>query len=140
MKTFHTRADDLEQNIPSDCWFEYSGCVTVKGGNRQNDGNGRKTEKVEVELHEEQFGGERENDSLRIQEKDRATLGIQSTRWVGGGGGGVALERVPAEKCPLVFGIYSEPEGLLASSCGHGFLGDCLSGGGLFLAFFLVAV
>lgn len=82
MKTFHTRENDLKQNIPSDCWFEYSVCV--KGGNRQNDGNSRrKTEKVEVELYEEQFGGERENDSLRIQKKDIATTGIQSAR--GGG-------------------------------------------------------
>lgn len=81
MKTFHTRADDLEQNIPSECWFEYSACVKVKGGNRQNDGNSRrKTEKVEVELYEEKFGGERENDSLRIQRKDRATTGIRSAR------------------------------------------------------------
>lgn len=89
MKTFHTRENDLEQNIPSDCWFEYSVCV--KGGNRQNDGNSRrKTEKVEVELYEEQFGGERENDSLRIQKKDIATTGIQSAR----GGGAAELERV----------------------------------------------
>lgn len=50
------------------------------------------------------------------------------------------LECVPAEECPLVFGIYSKSKGLFASSCGHGFHGDCLSGGGLFLAFFLFAV
>lgn len=46
-KTFHTRADNLKQNIPSDCWFENSACVKVKRGIRQNDGNSRgKTEKV----------------------------------------------------------------------------------------------
>lgn len=68
MKTFHPRADNLEQNIPSGCWFENSACVKVKGGIRQNDGNSRgKTEKVEVELYEEKFGRERENDSLRTQ-------------------------------------------------------------------------
>lgn len=111
--------------------------LCVKGGNRQNDGNSRrKTEKVEVELYEEQFGGERENDSLRIQKKTSLQRGYRAHE----GGGCWTGACVPAEECPLVFGIYSEPKGLLASSCGHGFHGDCLTGGGLFLAFFLVAV
>lgn len=81
MKTFRTRAGDLEENIPSDCWFEYSVCVKVKEGNRQNDGNSRrKTEEGKVDLHGEKLGGERENDSLKIQKRRGLQRGYSAHR------------------------------------------------------------
>lgn len=47
---------------------------------------------------------------------------------------------VPAEDCPLVFGVHGEPNGLLASPRGHSLCGDCLTGCRLSLALFLIAV
>lgn len=52
----HSRAEDLEHNIPSDCWSEYSG--VKKGGNRQEEGNiRRKTEKEEVKFYGKSLEG-----------------------------------------------------------------------------------
>lgn len=134
-KTFQTRVDDLEQNIPSDCWFENSACVKVRGGNRQNDGNsGRKTEKVEVELWGKIW---RRIGKWLFRNRKKGESYNGDTERTRGGGTGAS---VPAEKCPLVFGIYSESKGLFASPCGHGFHGNCLTGRGILLAFFLVAV
>lgn len=47
---------------------------------------------------------------------------------------------VPAEDRPLVFGVHSESDGLLAGHRAHRLRGDGLTGRGIFLGLLVVAV
>lgn len=47
---------------------------------------------------------------------------------------------VPAEDRPLVFGVHSESDGLLAGHCAHRLRGDGLAGRRIFLGLVVVAV
>lgn len=47
---------------------------------------------------------------------------------------------VPAEDRPLVFGVHSESDGLLAGHGAHGLGGDGLAGRGILLGLLVVAV
>lgn len=45
----HSRAEEPEHDLPSDCWSEYS-AVDGRGGNRQEEGVRGDTQKVEATL------------------------------------------------------------------------------------------
>lgn len=132
MKTFHT----VKQRTSGTTYRLTAGLNTLesrwdkKGRNRQDVGNIRtKTEELEVKLCREKFGrGKKGTMAIRCISKDK----ISKIIWL--------FACVPAEDCPLIFGIHGEPNGFLASPRGHGLCGYRLTVCKLSLAFFFITV